>query len=284
MGGDEQIKSVTDDPTRPEMGPPRTLPTLALSTGSLHNYGLNRSWEFAAEAGFDAVEVMIDGRWDSRQSTYLRSLAAATGLPVAALHTPFRPIAGFGDDYPACIRSALALAGEVGAQSVVAHPELANGIDYTNLLIKHYAEWHTPGGPILGIENMPLALVNKKPKYHTHTIDRIARFPGVTLDTAHFATAGVDILTAFEALHDEVRHIHLSDFADGREHRVPGRGELPLDLFLLALAEAGYARVVTVELVPDALEAGDDAEIRARLRETVAFCRANGPWSPDYAK
>jgi len=284
MGGDEQIAAQADYPERNETATPRTLPTLALSTGSLHSYGLNRAWEFAAEAGFDAVEVMIDSRWDSRQPTYLRALATATGLPVAALHTPFRPIAGFGDDYPACIRGALALAGEVGAQSVVAHPELANGIDYTNLLIKHYAEWHTPGGPILGIENMPLALVNKKPKYHTHTIDRIAKFPGVTLDTAHFATAGIDILGAFEALRDEVRHIHLSDFAEGREHRVPGRGELPLDLFLLALAEGGYARVITVELVPDALEAGDDEEVRARLREAVAFCRANGPWSPDYAK
>jgi sugar phosphate isomerase/epimerase len=284
MGDDERIGALADRTELSGIAPPRTPPTLALSTGSLYSYGLNRTWEFAAEAGFDAVEVMIDSRWDSRQPAYLRALTAATGLPVAALHTPFRPIAGFGDDYPACIRAALALAGEVGAQSIVAHPELANGTDYTNLLIKHYAEWHTPGGPILGIENMPLVQLNKKPKYHTYTIDRTARFPGVTLDTAHFATAGVDILTAFDALRDEVRHIHLSDFGGGREHRVPGRGELPLDLFLLALAEAGYARVVTVELVPDALEAGDDAEVRARLREAVAFCRANGPWSPDYAK
>ncbi len=254
------------------------MPTLALATGSLHNYGLNRVWEFAAETGFDAVEVMIDAKWDSRQPAYLRALVANTGLPVAALHTPFRPLVGFGDDYPACVRRALELAGEVGASSVVAHPELANGADYSHWLIKHYDELSPPGGPTLAVENMPLVLVNKKPKYATHTIDRIAKFPGITLDTTHFATAKVDILTAFEGLRDEVRHIHLSDFADEREHRVPGRGGLPLDLFLLALAEARYDRVVTVELVPDALEAGDDDEVRARLRETVAYCRANGPW------
>lgn len=254
------------------------MPTLALATGSLHNYGLNRVWDFALEAGFDAVEVMIDNKWDSRQPGYLRSLVAATGLPIAALHTPFRPLAGFGEDYPACVRRALDLAGEVGASSVVAHPELANGTDYSHWMIKHYEELSPIGGPTLAVENMPLVLVNRKPKYASHTIDRIAKFPGVTIDTTHFATANVDILTAFEALRDEVRHIHLSDFADGREHRVPGRGVLPLDLFLLALAEACYERVITVELVPDALEAGDDDEVRARLRETVAFCRANGPW------
>lgn len=254
------------------------LPTLALATGSLHNYGLNRVWDFAQEAGFDAVEVMIDGKWDSRQPAYLRSLVASTGLPIAALHTPFRPLLGFGDDYPACVRATLALAGEVGAMSVVAHPELANGTDYAHWLIKHYDELSPVGGPTLAVENMPLVLVNQKPKYAAHTIDRIAKFPGITLDTTHFATAGVDILEAFEALRGEVRHIHLSDFAAGKEHRVPGRGDQPLDLFLLALAEARYDRVVTVELVPDALDAGDDEEIRARLRETVAFCRANGPW------
>lgn len=279
MASDDQIEVPPELSTLAIASSPCSLPILALSTGSLHNYGLNRAWEFAAEAGFDAVEVMIDSRWDSRQPAYLRRLSVDTGLPVAALHTPFRPLRSFGDDYPACVRRALELAGELGAQAVVAHPELANGTDYTNLLIKHYQEWCPPGGPRLGIENMPLVPLNTKPKYQTYTIDRIAKFPGITLDTAHFATADIDILTAFDALRDEVEHIHLSDFAEGREHRVPGRGKLPLDLFLLALSEAGYARVVTVELAPDALEAGDDEEVRVRLREAVAFCRANGPWS-----
>lgn len=254
----------------------RHSPTLALGTGSLHTYGLNRVWDFAAEAGFDAVEVMIDAKWDTRQPAYLRSLVAATGLPIAALHTPFRPIAGYGDDYPACVRRTLELAGELGARAVVAHPELANGTDYGHWLLNHYDELSPPAGPALAVENLPLVLVNKKPKYRTHTIDRIAPFPGIALDTTHFATAGVDILEAWEALHEAIRHIHLSDFAEGREHRLPGRGVLPLDLFLLALAESGYDRVITVELTPDALGAGDDDEVRARLREAVAFCR--GAW------
>lgn len=252
----------------------RAAPTLALATGSLHNYGLNRVWAFAAAAGFDAVEVMIDAKWDTRQPTYLRSLVAAAGLPIAALHTPFRPLAGFGEDYPACVRRALELAGEVGARSVVAHPELADGTDYSNWLLKHYDELTGGADPLLAVENMPLALVNKKPRYRTHTIERIARFPAITLDTTHFATAGVDILEAYDALRGAVRHIHLSDFGEGKEHRVPGRGILPLDLFLLAVAESGYDRVITVELVPDALDAGDDDEITARLAETVAYCRA----------
>ena len=258
--------------------------TLALSTGSLHNYGLNRVWAFAAEAGFDAVEVLIDGRWDTRQPAYLRRLAAETGLPVAALHTPFRPLPGFGDDYPACVGRALELAGELGARSVVAHPELGDGTDYSNWLRNHYDELSPDGGPRLAIENLPYKPARKqapsKPRYKNHTVERIAEFPCITFDTTHFATAQIDILAAYETLRERVGHVHLSDFAEGQEHRLPGRGELPLDRFLAALAAHDYRGVLTVELHPDALEAGDDDEVRARLREVAAFCRRDGgAWS-----
>lgn len=249
------------------------MPTLALSTGSLHSYGLNRAWAFAAEAGFDAVEVMIDAKWDTRQPAYLRALAAQTGLPAAALHTPFRPLKGFGDDYPACVTRALALAGEVDARGVVAHPELSNGTDYSHWLCKHYHELSPPGAPRLAIENLPLKLVNKKPRYKAHTVERVAKFPCVTFDTTHFATAGIDLLAAYETLWERVGHVHLSNFRDGQEHRLPAEGDLRLDRFLAALTARDFAGVVSVELHPDALGEGDDATIRARLRETAAFCR-----------
>ncbi|MFN8513839.1 MAG: TIM barrel protein [Chloroflexia bacterium] len=153
------------------------MPVLALSTGSLHNYGLNRVWEFAAEAGFDAVEVMIDAKWDTRQAAYLGRLIAAHGLPIASLHTPFRPIAGFGEDYPACVRRALALAREIGARTVVAHPETADGTDHGPWMIEQYDELSPAGGPVLAVENLPYVPVIKRTrqqiavagaKYQTH--------------------------------------------------------------------------------------------------------------------
>ena len=36
------------------------MPTIALSTGSLHTYGLARVFELAAQAGFDVREVWVD--------------------------------------------------------------------------------------------------------------------------------------------------------------------------------------------------------------------------------
>ncbi len=252
------------------------MPSLALSTGSLHNYGLNRAWHFAAEAGFDVVELMVDASWDTRQPSYLRRLMGETGLPVVALHTPFRPVAGFGDDYPDRVRRTLALAGEIGASVVVAHPEVERGgdvADYGSWLRKHYEELCPVGGPRLAVENLPLVLRGRKLRFKHHTVERVAAFPCLTFDTTHFGTAGVDLLAAWEALGERVAHVHLSDYRDGNEHLLPGAGALPLGPFLAALSAAGYAGAVSVEVRPDELGAGDDAAVQTRLRKVVTLCR-----------
>ena len=62
---------------------------LALSTGSLYTYGIERVFALAADAGFQAVEVLIDNRWDTRQIDYLNALVDRYQLPIASLHCPF---------------------------------------------------------------------------------------------------------------------------------------------------------------------------------------------------
>ena len=39
---------------------------IALSTGSLYNYGVARVFELAAQTGYDGIEMLVDHRWDSR--------------------------------------------------------------------------------------------------------------------------------------------------------------------------------------------------------------------------
>ena len=39
------------------------------STGSLSPVGLDRVYGWAAEAGFDGIETMIDERWDTHQDS-----------------------------------------------------------------------------------------------------------------------------------------------------------------------------------------------------------------------
>lgn len=44
------------------------------------------------------------------------------------------------------------------------------------------------------------------------------------------------------------RTVHLSDFIDGKEHKVLGHGELPIKDLLLELKSDGYEHSITLEL------------------------------------
>ena len=54
-----------------------TIPVV-FSTGSLYPFGLERVYSWAAEAGFDGVEIMMDERWDTHQRAYLEHLRKST--------------------------------------------------------------------------------------------------------------------------------------------------------------------------------------------------------------
>ena len=65
----------------------KAIPVI-FSSGSLYPFGLDRSYGWAAEVGYDGVEIMMDERWDTHQHAYLSHLADRHDIPVLALHTP----------------------------------------------------------------------------------------------------------------------------------------------------------------------------------------------------
>jgi len=98
----------------------------------------------------------------------------------------------------------------------------------------------------------------------------------VTLDTSHAGASKVDILRAHSVLAAQLRHIHLSDsnLEVGRdEHRLPGKGRLPLKPFLAALGASGYPGAVSLELKPWPLGTPDPEAILERMRAALRFTR-----------
>ncbi|MDE0463065.1 MAG: sugar phosphate isomerase/epimerase [Caldilineaceae bacterium] len=272
-----------------------------LSTGSLYNYSIDRVFAFAAEAGFDGIEMLIDHRWDTRQADYLRHLMESHSLPIPALHSPFsRNCSGWGEtEYGAIARTA-ELASELGAQVVVHHLPMRFGYAFLqtagrSLLLpnpfdsgRQYATWLSEGyaalqsstDVLLCIENLPAARflgrrVNPA-RWNAHsrtTLDDITRFPHITLDTTHLGTWGLDPLEAYDRWGQRVKHVHLSNF-DGSEHRRPEDGSLRLGALLSRMAADGYSYSISLELQPDALEAGaPDSRIVDLLRGSLYFCR-----------
>jgi sugar phosphate isomerase/epimerase len=275
---------------------------LALSTGSLYTYGLDRVFDLAKEAGFDGIEVLVDGRWDTRQADYLRHLVDRHRLPVVSLHSPFHliQVPGWEQDPIWRLKRTVELAEALGARVVVAHPPLGwlrislrvtgasnkrdfwVGLPLSWFVGRTYARWlcdelesFQRGTEVtVAVENMPRRQIGPLgfDLYQMTRLGSLARFRHLTLDTTHLATHGIDIIQTYEKLAGRVSHVHLSNY-NGREHRLLQDGHLSLDDFLRRLNQDGYRGVVTLELQPDALGAGDDSQVLANLRAAVDFCR-----------
>lgn len=276
------------------------MATIALSTGSLYTYGIARVFDLAAQAGFDAMEVLVDHRWDSRQPTYLRRLMEATGLPIVAVHSPFVPyVPGWPHDLLGRLRESTRVALDLGAPVVVTHlPFRVHAIrvevlgtpmqplllpvplpasqDFGRFLLNDLAKFEATEGILVGVENMPAKRLLGHPTsvYSLNKPEILARLPHLTLDTTHLGTWRLDPVSIYEQLKARVVHVHLSNF-DGREHRLLEDGHLPLAHLLQELAKDDYRGAVSVELGPEQLNAEDERQVLAHLRQAVSFCRTH---------
>ena len=155
-----------------------------------------------------------------------------------------------------------------------------SGRQYAIWLSKGYAALQSSTDVLLCIENLPavrfLGRRVNPARWNAHnrkTLDDIARFPHITLDTTHLGTWGLDPLEAYDRWGQRVKHVHLSNF-DGSEHRRPEDGSLRLGALLSRMAADGYSYSISLELQPDALEAGaPDSRIVDLLRGSLYFCR-----------
>lgn len=249
---------------------------VVFSTGSLHPFGLARVYNWTAEVGYDGVEIMLDDRWDTHQAHYLDHLRERHDLPILALHPPlYRGAWNLGPEKTLVRVAKLARTLEVPV--VVAHPPPPG---------RPLGRW--AGGPLreareqgvrVAVENMPKG-EPRRPfgirRYRTcHLPEHLAGLSDVTLDTSHAGASGVDLMRAYSVLRDRLRHVHLSDsdLSGGDQHRLPGKGRLPLKPFLAALARDGYEGAISLELKPWPLGAPDPETIRERMSAALRYAR-----------
>lgn len=256
-------------------------PTVTLSTGSLYTYGLARTFELMEGSGFDGVEIIIDNRWDTRQADYINTLIARWQIPVCSIHAPFQTIPEMGADYPSTLKATIALAEQVGARTVVIHPISRGTPDLAQWLQANLADLQAQTPVLLTVENLPRKLIKhlgilQRDFHEFWQPDAMRPFAALTMDTTHFGVSQIDILDAWRQLSATVRHIHLSDEYNGREHLFPGEGTLPLGDFLGVLGRSSFTGIVVAELHPYALHAGrSDEKVRDRIHQAAAFCRRN---------
>ncbi|NDJ53949.1 MAG: sugar phosphate isomerase/epimerase [Chloroflexi bacterium] len=276
-------------------------PRLIFSTGSLHVYDTALCFEMAAVAGFDGIELMCDRRWTTRDAGYLFNLSEQSGLPILAVHTPYWPnLPGWpaADDPLGRIFKTIELAEQLDAETVIIHTPLTTGAAFLSVGAKRYAIplLRSPDRPVkawfespeglaafqrqtevrIAVENTPLFKFMGRDVnvHHWNTLEAWATVhEWLTMDTTHWATFGVDPLTGYRAAQGKLTHIHLSNYAKGKQHLLPHIGELDLAGLLQTLAGDGFRGTVSVELYPESLDFTDLDAARAHLRESVVFCR-----------
>jgi sugar phosphate isomerase/epimerase len=233
----------------------RPRPSLLVSTGAFFGEPLSEAFRSIAEAGFEAVEVMVTKEPATQSADEIAALSSEYGLGVRAVHAPFLLVSRrvFGTDPVPKIERTVRLAELVGATTVVVHPPYRWQTDYRRWLTQSLPSYTKASGVDVAVENMfPLRTrAGLGVTFHSHQgIENLERFEHVVLDTSHAAVAGLDLVDTATRLGPRLVHVHLSNNA-GRgwdTHATIDEGVLDLRGFLGRLGQSDYAGNVSLEL------------------------------------
>lgn len=231
-------------------------PRLVFSTAPFFRYPVREAFRHAAEAGFEAVEVMVTQDPQTQEAHLLAPLAEEFGLAVQAVHAPFLLLTRrvWGPEPTGKIYRAVHLAEEVGAKLVVIHPPYRWQLRFGQWVENNLAEFSARTGVIVAVENMfPIRLgADRGVRLHSdQALDDLERFPYLVFDTSHAAVTGLDIRDFYKQHRDRIQHVHLSNNAGkGWDSHLPvhQEGVLPLGEFLEDLVKDGFAGNVSLEL------------------------------------
>ncbi len=243
---------------------------------------LEKAFQIASEKGYDGMEVIISERFGQDEGYGLLSELQRV-VPIYILHAPFHVIPGWGDRINALLKT-IELAKGISVPMVNFHPPR-----WLNLEIKFWRWMYTVGdfqrelggGKVaIAMENMPYRgrLVRFNPNILRKTRDMVPFIEKknlyFTFDCTHMGTAKVNFEGNFLRLYrtKRIKNIHFSDYRNGREHLLPGRGTLPLEGLLEYLKESNYDEMITLEIIPEELPKSEEA-IKAALGEVVLHIR-----------
>ncbi|MBK1703002.1 sugar phosphate isomerase/epimerase family protein [Halochromatium glycolicum] len=273
---------------------------IAYSTNAYTRYELATACDRIAALGFDGLEILCDrphwfpGETTMAEADQLRARLLELGLSVSNLNantangffdppppeTVFEPSLSSADPERRRWRlnysiEALRLAARVGARNISitsGRPESGGtprqGIELFVDSLKRLCDAAEPMGVRVGVEYEPGLLVECASEL-AEVIDRVgSALLGANLDIGHSWLAREEPATVAALLNRRVWNVHIEDIAAYKHfHLVPGEGDLPIELWLDALSEAGFGGLHTVELYTYA-EAPDEAG-----RSAIAYLR-----------
>ncbi|AKK25977.1 sugar phosphate isomerase/epimerase [Mycobacterium sp. EPa45] len=272
---------------------------VGLSTASVYPLRTEAAFEYAAELGYDGVELMVWAETVSQDIGAIAKLSRRYDVPVLSVHAPCLLISQRvwgANPIPKLTRSVQA-AERLGAQTVVVHPPFRWQRRYAEGFSEQVAELESRSDVLVAVENMFPFRADRFFGSGDPSIERMRKRggrPGVgisafapsydpldgnhahyTLDLSHTATAGTDALDMAERMGDGLVHLHLCDGngASTDEHLVPGRGTQPTVEVCQRLAASDFTGHVILEVTTSG--ARTKAEREALLVESLQFARTH---------
>ena len=272
---------------------------VGLSTASVYPLRTEAAFEYAAELGYDGVELMVWAETVSQDIGAIAKLSRRYNMPVLSVHAPCLLISQrvWGPNpIPKLTRSVQA-AERLGAQTVVVHPPFRWQRRYADGFSEQVAELETRSDVLVAVENMFPFRADRFFGSGQPSIERMRKRGGrpgaavsafapsydpldgnhahYTLDLSHTATAGTDALDMARRMGSGLVHLHLCDGngASTDEHLVPGRGSQPTVEVCQMLAGSDFAGHVILEVTTS--DARNKAEREALLVESLQFARSN---------
>ncbi len=271
---------------------------VGLSTASVYPQTTESAFQYAAQLGFDGLELMVWAEPASQDPYAVADLIDRYQVPVLALHAPCLLISQrvWGSDPIPRLDRAVQVARQIGATTVVVHPPFRWQRAYARGFAAQVERLEDTHGVIVAVENMYPFRADRFRGNKDDSVKRLRRRggpgPGVTvfapghdptevdhrhftLDLSHTATAGMDALDLAERMGDGLAHVHL---ADGRgaytdEHLPPGEGDEPCAELCGRLADQRFAGQVVLEINTQNLRTRD--ERAAVLADSLAFARTH---------
>ncbi|BBX10076.1 sugar phosphate isomerase/epimerase family protein [Mycolicibacterium aichiense] len=272
---------------------------VGLSTASVYPLRTEAAFEYAAELGYDGVELMVWAETVSQDIGEIAKLSRRYNVPVLSVHAPCLLISQRvwgANPIPKLTRSVQA-AERLGAQTVVVHPPFRWQRRYAEGFSEQVAELESRSDVLVAVENMFPFRADRFFGSGDPSIERMRKRggrPGVgisafapsydpldgnhahyTLDLSHTATAGTDALEMADRMGEGLVHLHLCDGngASTDEHLVPGRGTQPTAEVCQMLAASDFTGHVILEVTTSG--ARTKAEREALLVESLQFARTH---------
>ncbi|HTM85477.1 MAG TPA: sugar phosphate isomerase/epimerase [Mycobacterium sp.] len=271
---------------------------VGLSTASVYPMRAEAAFEYAAELGYDGVELMVWGESVSQDVAAVRRLSRKYQVPVLSVHAPCLLISQrvWGANPIRKLERSVRAAEQLDAQTVVVHPPFRWQRRYADGFSDQVAELEAASDVAVAVENMfpfradrffgadqsrermrrrgggPGAGISAFAPSHDPLDAGHAHY---TLDLSHTSTAGADALEMARRMGSGLTHLHLCDGTGlpADEHLVPGRGDQPTVEVCQLLAAGDFAGHVVLEVTTSQARSPHEREVL--LNESLQFARTH---------